>query len=191
LKNLQSKICNLQSPAYSPLHHSPLRGLLMRVRVCFPNVFSLVVILLLAALYFGVFGDLDWSWQVRMGEWIVESGSLRPPDTFSYTIEGTVPHDFEWLYEVVLWATWSVFGLGGLKFLKVILVATPLYLVSRHLRHEGVRWHGIALSLMAAVFVLSSAWNLRPLYCTTIGLLLVATMLHDHCTGKQSLPWWL
>src|SRR5690242_30204 len=79
------------------------RGLSVRFHLCLPNAFSLVVILLFSALYFGVFGDLDWSWQVRMGEWIVQSGSLRPPDSFSYTIDGTVPHDFEWLYEVMLW----------------------------------------------------------------------------------------
>jgi hypothetical protein len=163
----------------------------MRARVSLPNAFSLLVILLLAALYFGVFGDLDWTWQVRMGERIARTGSARLPDTFSYTIDGEITHDFEWLYEVLLWATWSACGLGGLKFLKVILVVTPLYLVGRQLRREGVRWHGIALSLMAAFFVLSSAWNLRPLYCTTIGLLLIATMLHNHCVGRQPLTWWL
>jgi hypothetical protein len=163
----------------------------MRARVSLPNAFSLLVILLLAALYVGAFADLDWTWQVRMGERIVQTGCPRLPDTFSYTIEGAITHDFEWLYEVLLWVAWSLFGLGGLKFLKVALVITPLFLVGRQLRREGVRWHGIALSLMAAFFVLSSAWNLRPLYCTTIGLLLTATMLHNHCAGKQPLSWWL
>ncbi len=76
------------------------------------------------------------------------------PESFSYTIPGTMVHDFEWLYEVVLWETWNLFGFGGLKFLKVIAVVTPLLLVARHLRRENVRWHGIALSLIVAVFVL-------------------------------------
>ncbi len=156
-----------------------------------PNVFSLVLVLLLAVLYFGVFADLDWSWQVRTGQWIVQSASLRTPDSFSYTIAGRVVPDFEWLYEVILWAVWSVFGMGGLKFLKVLAVATPLFLVGRQLQREGVRWHGIALSLALAVLVLSPAWNLRPLYCTTIGMLLVSTMLHNHCTGKKPLSWGL
>src|ERR1700730_17280611 len=92
----------------------------MRAKVIFPNVLSLLIVLLLAVIYFGVFGDLDWSWQVRMGELIVQTGNLRPPESFSYTIDGTKVHDFEWLYEVSLWAVWNVFGWGGLKFLKVI-----------------------------------------------------------------------
>lgn len=156
-----------------------------------PNAFSLFVILLLGVNYFGVFADLDWSWQVRTGEQIVQTGSLRTPDTFSYTIDGALVHDFEWLYEVILYAVWHVFGMGGLKFLKVLVVATPLFLVARQQQREGVRWHGIALSLLLAVVVLSPAWNLRPLFCTTIGLLLVSSMLHNHCTGKQPLSWWL
>src|SRR5205823_4255715 len=61
----------------------------------------------------------------------------------------------------------------------------------RQMQCEGVRWHGIALSIAVAVFVLAPAWNLRPLYCTTIGMLLVSTMLHNHCTGKQPLSWGL
>ncbi len=156
-----------------------------------PNVCSAVIILLLAAVYFGVFGDLDWSWQVRTGELIVQIGSLRLPDTFSYTIHGTIVHDFEWLYEVTLWATWNAFGFGGLKFLKVLAVGVPLVLVARQLRRDGVRPYGIVLAIFAAIFVLSSAWNLRPLYCTTIGLLLASTMLHNHCTSRQPLSWGL
>src|SRR4051794_33479248 len=102
-----------------------------------PNVFSLLLLLLLAAIYFGVFGDLDWAWQVRTGELIVHSGSLRTPDTFSYTINGTVVHDFEWLYEVILWGTWSFLGIAGLKLLKVFVVVAPLALIALQLKREG------------------------------------------------------
>lgn len=159
------------------------------MRLARPNVFSLLLIALMAAVYFGAFGDLDWSWQVRTGEIIVKTGELRPAEAFSYTIAGKNIHDFEWLYEAILYLTWTNFGVGGLKFLKLLLVATPLFLLGRHLQREQVRWHGIALALLLAIFVLSSAWNLRPLYCTTIGLILVATMLREHCTAKRPLPW--
>src|SRR5262249_46599116 len=66
---------------------------------------------------------------------------------------------------------------------------TPLLLLAWRLRTAGVRWHGIALALLTAVVALSPAWNLRPLSCTTIGLLLVVGLLHDHCTRKRPLPW--
>jgi hypothetical protein len=151
----------------------------------------LLLILLIAANYFAPFADLDFTWQVRTGEEIVRTKQLRPLESFSYTINGRQVPDFEWLYEVILWSAWTTFGFGGLKLLRVLLVFTPLLLVGLRLRKEGVRWYGIALSLLVAILVLSSCWNLRPLFCTTIGLLLVAGWLHDHCTGRVRLTWWL
>jgi hypothetical protein len=156
-----------------------------------PNGFSLAVIVLLAANYFSTFGDLDYTWQVRTGELIVRTGDWQPADHFSYTMYGQPMPDFEWLYEVVLWLFWDNFGYGGLKLLKVVLVSSTLLLVVWRLRVAGIRWHGIALALTVAVACLAPAWNLRPLYCTTLGLLLVSGWLHDHCTGRRPLPWLL
>jgi hypothetical protein len=156
-----------------------------------PNAVSLLLITLLAAAYFSPPADLDFTWQIRTGEHIVRTGQLRPVDTFSYTIAGQKVPDFEWLYEVGLYGVWSVFGHGGLKLLRILCVGLPLLLVGLRLRRENVPAHGIALSLATAVLVLAGSWNLRPLYCTTIGLLLVSGWLRDHCTGKRPLSWWL
>ena len=146
---------------------------------------------ILSANYFSIMTDLDWSWQIRTGQLIVETGNLRPPEAFSYTIHGTKVHDFEWLYEVILYYVWTFLGMGGLKFLKMVFAIAPLLLLGWRLRSQGVRWHAIAVSLYLAVWIISSVWNLRALYCTTIGLLLVSGWLHDHCTGRKPLTWWL
>ena len=147
--------------------------------------------ILLSANYFSIMTDLDWSWQIRTGELIVQTGNLRPPEAFSYTIHGQPVHDFEWLYEVSLYYVWSFLGGGGLKFIKMVLVTIPLVLLGWRLRCQGVRWHAIAVSLYVAVWIISTVWNLRALYCTTIGLLLVSGWLHDHCVGRKPLTWWL
>jgi hypothetical protein len=156
-----------------------------------PNGFSVAVIVLLAANYFSTFGDLDYTWQVRTGEIIVDTGDWQPVDHFSYTMPGSPLPDFEWFYEVILWVVWDHFGYGGLKLLKTLLVSSTLLLVVWRLRVAKVRWHGIALAMTLAVVTLAPAWNLRPLYCTTLGLLLVSNWLHDHCTGRRPLPWLL
>src|SRR5262249_23671059 len=156
-----------------------------------PNLTSVAVLLLIGLAYFSPFADLDFTWQIRTGEQIVRTGTLRTPEAFSYTIAGEMVPDFEWLYEVTVYEVWEHFGYGGLKLLKLLLVLTPLALVAWRLRVAGVRWHAVVLTVLLAVAVVSSAWNLRPLYCTTIGLLLVSGMLHDHCTGRRQLSWWL
>jgi hypothetical protein len=156
----------------------------------FPNVFSLMLLTLLAANYFGCLSDLDWSWQVRTGQQIVESGSLRTHDTFSYTLDGKLLHDFEWLWEVLLWHAWNLFGFGGLKLLRVIVVAAPLVLLTWRFLRDGLSWHVVVLALVSAFHVVAPAWNLRPLYCTTIGLFLCWSLLHDHCLGRKPLSWW-
>src|SRR5262249_15841070 len=128
---------------------------------------------------------------IRTGEHIFHTGQLRPVDSFSYTIAGRPVPDFEWLYEVALYGVWSALGHGGLKLMRTLCVGVPLVIVVLRLPREGVPWYGIALAQLTAVLVLVGSWNLRALYCTTVGLLLVSGWLHDHCTGKRPLPWLL
>jgi hypothetical protein len=156
-----------------------------------PNGLSVALIVLLAANYFGTFGDLDYTWQIRTGEIIVRTGDLQPSDHFTYTIAGKKLPDFEWLYDASLWLLWDHLGYGGLKLLKSLLVASTLLLVAWRLRVAGIQWRGIAFAMTIAVATLAPAWNLRPLYCSTIGLLVVSGWLHDHCVGRKPLPWWL
>ncbi len=156
-----------------------------------PSAVSLLIIALLAANYIRPLADLDFTWQIHTGEEILRTGELHTPDRFTFTIAGKRVPDFEWLYEVTLALVWNAFGYGGLKLLRTLCVFVPLLLVGLRLRRAGVAWRGIALALFVAVMVLAPSWNLRPLYCTTIGLLLVSGALHDHCTGRRPLSLWL
>ena len=122
-----------------------------------PNGLTLVALALALANYFSPCADLDFAWQIRTGELIVTAGNLRPPESFTYTIAGQSVPDFEWLYEVILWCIWTVFGHGGLKLLRTALVLAPLLLLAWRLRREGIRWHGVALAVLAAALALSPA----------------------------------
>jgi hypothetical protein len=154
-----------------------------------PNVATLLFVLFCGLNYFSPLADLDWSWQVRTGEQIVRTGSLRVSDEFTYTIADQPLQDFEWLYEVLLYGTWSAFDMGGLKLLRVLFVAAPLCILAVRLRRERFSWHVVALTLLLCFVVLAQAWNLRPMLTTTIGLLLVSGWLHDHCNGGRLLDW--
>jgi hypothetical protein len=147
------------------------------------------IVALIAVVFLGPFGDLDYTWQILAGKQIIETGRFRVVDEWSYTIAGQTLPDFEWLWEVALYGIWQVSGYTGLKILKLTCAFGPLLIVGHQLRQRGVGWAGILFSQIIAVVVLAPNWNLRPLCCTTIGLLLVSGWLHDHCIGRQQLNW--
>src|SRR6266481_2423523 len=111
-------------------------------RLC-PNFFSLVVLALMGINYFVPFGDLDYTWQIRRGEKVLATGELVPVDSFTYTIAGQRPPEFEEAYEVGLALLWRSLGYGGLKLLKTILVVLPLLLLGLRLRQLSVPWHHV------------------------------------------------
>jgi hypothetical protein len=76
-----------------------------------------------------------------------------------------------------------------LKFTRTLLVVTPLVLMGWRMRRGGVPWYGVAVAGLIAVLVLARVWNLRPYFLSTIGILLVSGMLHDHCNGRKPLSW--
>ena len=158
-------------------------------RLLVPTLFSFVILVLLGVNYFSPFGDLDYTWQIRTGEKILATGDLVPRDSFTYTIAGQRVPEFEGLYEVGLAVIWRTFGYGGLKLLKTVLVALPLFLLGLRLRQLSVPWHHVYAAMAMAIFVLIPCWNLRPYYFTTLGLFLTTWMLQDHCFGRRPLPW--
>jgi hypothetical protein len=158
-------------------------------RLLVPTLFSFVVLVLLGVNYFAPFGDLDYTWQIRTGEKILTTGELVPSDSFTYTIAGKRVPEFEGLYEAGLALIWRTLGYGGLKLLKTILVALPLFLLGLRLRQLSVPWHHVYAAVAVAIFVLIPCWNLRPYYFTTLGLLVTTWMLQDHCFGRRPLSW--
>jgi hypothetical protein len=152
-----------------------------------PHGGTLLFLFLVLVIYWRPMLDLDFAWQIRSGGEVVRTGSLRTTDSFSYTIAGKQLPDFEWLYEVMLWAVWNVAGYPGLHLLKTFIVLAALGVLTWRLRREGVARHMTLGALILAILVM--AWNLRPLYATTIGLLLLSGWLRDHCTGRRPLSW--
>ena len=155
-----------------------------------PNLFGLTALLLLGLNYFAPFGDLDYTWQIRLGQKILATGDLMPADSFTYTIAGQRVPEFEGAYEIALAVIWQLLGSGGLKLLKTIMVFTPLFLLAFRLRQRNVPLHHIMTSIVVAVLVLIPCWNLRPYYLTTLGLFVTTWMLQDHCLGRRPLPWY-
>jgi len=157
--------------------------------ITWPNAFSALVLLVLVCVYLSPPSDLDYCWQIRTGERILETGRVLQTDSFSYTIAGKSLPDHEWLYEVLLALVWRGTGDAGMKFVRVALFAAPLAVLAWQLRSRCVRRHVVALTLLACALVCFYFERLRPMVCSTVGLQLVAGWLHDHCHGRRRLDW--
>ena len=160
-----------------------------RRRLSWPNARSLAFLIVLGVVFFRQPFDLDYCWQVRTGEHILDSGKLREPDHFSYTIAGKDVPDHEWLYEGGLALIWRGLGDAGLRLARVILFLAPIAILVWQLRQRNVPDYAAVLVGLIVILILFNFARLRPMVCSTIGLQLVAGWLHDHCSGRRRLDW--
>ena len=85
----------------------------------------LIVVLLMIS---GTAVDPDLWGHVRFGQDMLDSGSIRVPDTYSFTADRPwVNH--EWLSEIVMAAAFRQFGVPGLNLLRIAVTLATLALV--------------------------------------------------------------
>jgi hypothetical protein len=122
-----------------------------------PRVWRLTLLILAGALLWGSYSseitDTDFWWQLRTGQFIVETGSLPTPDPFSYTTELGAPsykgeaqvRHFNLTHEWLAQALWYVLYLAG---------GFPLL----------VLWKGALLASLCAIAGYLAAWRCGNLY---------------------------
>jgi hypothetical protein len=114
---------------FSPTRSQTLLRLLMIV--------SLYAIPVLAALQRRV--DWDLWWHLRVGQWVVDQGSVPATDPFSVVGQGRPWLAYSWLFEVVVFGLFRALGLPGVLaytcILSLAVVAALHQLIARRLPH--------------------------------------------------------
>jgi hypothetical protein len=82
--------------------------------------------------------DLDFWWHLKTGQLILASHSIPQTDVYSYSAFGREYVDHEWLFQVVIYATYSHFGPAGIALLKCLLLAATLIVVAMYAVRRGV-----------------------------------------------------
>src|SRR5258706_12405374 len=90
-------------------------------------LFSAVVMLALAfpfLLALEKVSESDTFWHLKTGEWILSHGSIPRTDPFSATVHGKPWLDWEWLFQVGIYAapTWGGFNALGLAKAGVVFL---------------------------------------------------------------------
>ncbi len=101
-------------------------------------------------------------WHLRNGEDILDTGTIRVEDPFTWTMRGREWIQQEWLAEVAFAAGWRACGPLGLSIVKAAVVLAAVSMAVAAARRRGAAFAGIVL---VAVFWLAAAqarWFERP-----------------------------
>jgi hypothetical protein len=137
----------------------------------------------------GLLRDADTGFHIRVGEWILNTGSIPIHDPFSFARPDTPWYAFEWLSQVIFSALNGWAGLKGVVFLSGVVLAVTFTVVLRHALWRG----GSALFTIFLVLVAGSAASLhfhaRPHIFTMLFLAIALWMLDRDRTRPSRWVW--
>ena len=107
------------------------------------------VMLVILVLFIGFEQDPDFWWHLRVGRWMVENGRLPAQDLFTYTVSNHVWTDHEYLTEVLMWLTYSSFGLTVLSIAFGLLTWAGFWLIYLQVRRQPFVIIGLGLAIGA------------------------------------------
>jgi hypothetical protein len=82
--------------------------------------------------------DFDTFWHLASGRWIAQHHAVPHTDVLSFTVPGNEWVNLQWLYDLLLYALYSVAGASGLVIASAACFVAAFALLARHLaRHVG------------------------------------------------------
>src|SRR4051794_22116751 len=84
--------------------------------------------------------DPDVWWHLRVGQWVVENGSVTTTDPFSLPGQTKTWVAYSWLYEVLLYGLYSAAGLAGVVIYRVVLSLLIVAAIHSLVRRLESRW---------------------------------------------------
>lgn len=120
-----------------------------------------------------LYGDLDWGWHLRYGEYLLTHGRILRYDIFSWTMEGYAWANHSWLYDPLLYLIYTHFSFVGLSVAGAAAALGAFYIGIQCLRLSS--WQK---AVLAAVFAtLTSDFVFQGLRSQVVGLLLLSLLM--------------
>jgi len=137
-------------------------------------------LLALALLLFSVLWrkvmDFDIWWHLASGQWILEHRSIPRVDMFSFTRAGHEWIDLHWLFQVIVYGLYHLWGAGGLIFGQMVWITLAWLLVASI---PGLRRTPILTMMLFALGIVAgnSGYLIRPLSLSLVFLALTLAVL--------------
>jgi hypothetical protein len=136
--------------------------------------------------------DPDLWWHLRVGQWVVDHRAVPATDPFSAYGEGRPWVAYSWLYEVLLYGLYTLFGIVGVVVYRTAMVLAIAAAVHRLVLRRGppaLLSAGLAAACLLPVAMLFSE---RPWLFTILFGTLTLHVVFDLREGRRSkLPWLL
>jgi hypothetical protein len=145
--------------------------------------------IVLCACFFKI-SDLDFWWHLKSGQLILQQRAFLHNEVYSFTAAGREYIDHEWLFQVLLFLTYSLTGLTGIILLKSFVFAASYLLIAGFLLKEGVDRRVILIAVLLSAAGARTRFIERPEMFTILFLvaeyLLIERFLR---TGRRLLIW--
>jgi len=137
------------SPATYPIPSVGADALRLTERLSARTLLLGGVLIVILGLFIGAEQDPDFWWHLRIGRWMVENGRLPSQDIFTFTASSHAWTDHEYLTEVLMWLTYSAFGLTALVVAFGLLTWAGFWLMYQQVRRQPFAIVGVGLTIGA------------------------------------------
>lgn len=126
-----------------------------------PLVTGVCVYAGLLALGNRMLADPDTFWQIKVGQWILDSAAVPQADIFSFTMQGQPWISTQWLAQACYALAFSVAGWAGPVILTAASIAAAFALLARFLERR-LDTSVVLILLLAALAIASPHFLVRP-----------------------------
>src|SRR5437016_10684722 len=171
------------SPATYPNPSLAADGLRLAERLSARTLLLGGVMVVILSLFIGAEQDPDIWWHRRIGRWMVDNGRLPSSDIFTFTADGHVWTDHEYLTEILMWLTYSTLGLTVLVALFGLLTWAGFWLIYMQVRRQPFVFIGVGLAIAAVAG--SPIWGPRAQMITFALSCLELYWLQGYIAGRS------
>lgn len=106
--------------------------------------------------------DLDIGFHLRGGEWMLENKSFHRKDVFTYTVNQNEYIAMYWLYQILIFLTYKLFGYVGINFLNSILIIILFFLIYLKMKINKIPPFIYQPLIFLITFIMEIRFSVRP-----------------------------
>ena len=141
------------------------------------------VMTVILGLFISLEQDPDFWWHIRTGEWIVQNGRLPSTDLFTFTATTHAWTDHEYLTEVLMWLTYSTFGITVLCIAFGLITWAGFWMIFLQVRKQPFVFAGVGITIAAVAG--SPIWGPRAQMITFALTCLELYWLRQYLAGRS------